>query len=67
MTDAAPPVDQSGYFDVDGNPLSRAELTKLLRRNVDVQHAWWKAKAQPRVGLGKPPPGVRQSKRIRDL
>lgn len=55
------------YYDLDGNELTHEELNKLLRKNVSPQYGWWQAKVPQRVGLGKPPPGVRQSKEIRNL
>ena len=55
------------YTDRNGNRLSHEALKKLLRKNVSPQHNWWHAKPPQRVGLGKPPPGVRESRDIKNL
>lgn len=53
--------------DTNGHELTLAELRKLLKKHTHPQYNWWHAKAQPRVGAGKPPPGVRGNVEISRL
>ena len=60
-------TDYVDYIDENGYRLTLAEFRKILRKNSTAQYGWWRAKAQPRFGADRPPPGVRQLRRIKDL
>ena len=60
-------TDYVDYIDKNGNGLTLAEFRRILRKHSTAQYMWWRAKAQPRFGADRPPPGVRQHRRIKFL